>query len=107
MILTQWLKSGHQGTPRFLATAVQWKIFNREPIQGAKPIYAVRPSDTQKGSKRAAMNKFGIDQQTYDTNAMSRLLVNKGMNDINYGDSNNNLNGKFNVDGPYYDLSET
>ena len=106
MILTQWLKSGHQGIPRFLATAVQWKIFNREPIQGAKPIYAVRPSATQKGSKTAAMNKFGIDQQTYDNNAMSRLLVKKGMNDINYGDSNNN-DGGYNVDGPYYDLSET
>jgi len=107
MILTQWLKSGHQGVPRFLATSVQWKIFNREPIQGAKPIYAVRPSGTVKGSKRDAMNKFGIDQQTYNTNAMSRLLVNKGMNDINYGDANNNADGKFNVDGPYYDLSET
>lgn len=107
MILTQWLKSGHQGIPRFLATAVQWKIFNREPIQGAKPIYAVRPTGTEKGSKSAAMRKFGIDQQTYDTNAMSRLLVNKGMNDINYGDANNNVGGGFNVDGPYYDLSET
>lgn len=107
MILTQWLKSGHQGIPRFLATAVQWKIFNREPVQGAKPIYAVRPSNTKKGSKSAAMNKFGVDQQTYDSNAMSRLLVKKGMNDINYGDSNNNTGGKFNVDGPYYDLSET
>ncbi len=107
MILTQWLKSGHQGVPRFLATAVQWKIFNREPIQGAKPIYAVRPKGTEKGSKNAAMRKFGIDQQTYNSNAMSRLLVAKGMNDINYGDSNNNVGGGFNVDGPYYDLSET
>ena len=107
MILTQWLKSGHQGVPRFLATAVQWKIFNREPIQGAKPIYAVRPTGTEKGNKTAAMRKFGIDQQTYSSNAMSRLLVNKGMNDINYGDANNNVGGGFNVDGPYYDLSET
>ena len=95
MILTQWLKSGHQGVPRFLATAVQWKIFNREPIQGAKPIYAVRPTGTEKGSKSAAMRKFGIDQQTYASNAMSRLLVNKGMNDINYGDTNNNVGGGF------------
>ena len=106
MILTQWLKSGHQGIPRFLATKVQWQIFNREPIQGAKPIYAVRPSATEKGSKNAAMRKFGIDQQTYDSNAMSRLLVKKGMNDIHYGEANNNSGG-FNVDGPYYDLSET
>lgn len=106
MILTQWLKSGHQGVPRFLATAAQWQIFNREPIQGAKPIYAVRPSDTQKGGKRAAMNAAGVDQQTYDTNAMSRLVVKKFMNDINYGQANNNSGG-FNVDGPYYDLSET
>jgi hypothetical protein len=106
MILTQWLKSGHQGVPRFLATAAQWQIFNREPIQGAKPIYAVRPSETQKGGKRAAMNAAGVDQQTYDTNAMSRLVVKKFMNDINYGQANNN-NGGFNVDGPYYDLSET
>ena len=106
MILTQWIKSGHQGIPRFLATAAQWKIFNREPANGAKPIYAVRPSGTEKGSKRAAMNKFGIDNQTYNTNAMSRLLVRKGMNDINYGEANNN-DGTYNVDGPYYDYSET
>jgi len=106
MILTQWIKSGHQGVPRFLATAVQWKEFNREPIQGAKPMYAVRPNGTEKGSKSAAMRKFGVDQQTYDTNPVSRILVKKGMNDINYGDANNNSGG-FNVDGPYYDLSET
>ena len=106
MILTQWLKSGHQGIPRFLATVAQWREFNREPSAGAKPIYAVRPSGTSKGSKSASMRKFGIDQQTYDTNPMSRLLVRKGMNDINYGDVNNN-DGSFNIDGPYYDYSET
>lgn len=106
MILTQWLKSGHQGIPRFMATKVQWQIFNREPINGAKPIYAVRPSGTQKGSKSAAMNASGIGQQDYDNNAMARLVVNKFMNDINYGQTNNNSGG-FNVDGPYYDFSET
>lgn len=107
MILTQWLKSGHQGAPRFLATRVQWSVFNRVPNQGATPLYAMRPSGTEKGSQQNAMNMFGIDAATYRDNPMAKHLVRKGMYDKNFGDANNNIGGGYNVTGPYYDISET
>ena len=107
MILTQWLKTGHQGEPRFMATAAQWRVFNRQPVNGASPIYAMCPAGTTHTSKTDSMNHFGIDRNTFNTNAMARLVVQKGMNDKNYGETNNNPGGKYIPEGPYYDYSET
>ena len=107
MILTQWLKSGHSGAPRFLATKVQWLNFNREPATNATPMYAMAPSGTEHGSKQNAMQMFGIDSQTYKNNPMARHLVKKGMYDKNFGDANNNVGGGYMLKGPYYDISET
>ena len=106
MILTQWLKSGHQGYPRFLATTAQWRNFNRRPLQTATPLYAIKPAGTEKDSKSGAMSRAGVDKNTYNSNAMSRLVVRKFRNDKRYGEANNN-DGTFSLGSPYYDYSET
>lgn len=106
MILSQWVNSGRQGAPTYLATKRQWKVFfNHQVKQGAKPLYAVRPNDVQSRSIDAVRRAYGIDDNAWQ-DARIHHSVDMLARDDQYGVMNNKLFIMENL-SPYYDITDT
>lgn len=103
MILTQWLASGHQGSPTYVATKKQFKEGGYVVNPNATPLYFVYRTDAVKRSRKKTLSDIGATQADWDSDDLLKVQVAKLQNDKDFG--NNNAKS-FRVGEPYYDISE-
>ena len=106
MIMSQWVRSGHNGAPTILATSKQWNYYFKRSVEtSATPLYFVRPFDITGRSVEDTMSEYGVTKNAYMSNAAVRKAVDQLAQDMEYGVLNNR---DFKLcPMPYYDVSET
>ena len=101
MALTQWLNHGRQGSPKFIATAKQYRLAGYKVNPGATPMYIMGP---KKGtvigrSKKQVVSDMGITDLA--TNDKRQVDVDRLSHDKDYG--HNNVK-QFQLWGPCYSI---
>lgn len=101
MALSQWINHGRQGTPKFIATAKQYRLAGYQVNPGATPMYIMGPhKDEVVGrSKSQVISDYGITDLA--SNDKRQIDVDRLSHDKDYGHNNAK---KFQLWGPCYSI---
>ena len=101
--LGQWRNNGRGGVPTFVATANEWRDYNRYVVNGATRLFIYTPNSSPNMSRREVAQKFNVPLNQIRGNAHLTHAANT--HHMNHGDASNALEGfHFEV---FYDVSDT
>ena len=101
MALAQWLNHGRQGTPKFIATAKQYRLAGYQVNPGATPMYIMGPHKDEVVGRSISqvISDYGITDLA--SNDKRQIDVDRLSHDKDYGHNNAK---KFQLWGPCYSI---